>query len=278
MKKPLYDRIQESVQHIRTITDFEPKYGIILGTGLGSLANEIERVATINYSDIPHFPLSTVTSHKGELIFGYLENIPIVAMSGRFHYYEGYSTNEVTFPVRVLKFLGIEQLLISNAAGSMNPHILSGDLVFIKDHINLQPENPLRGVNDERLGPRFPDMLHTYNAKLIEQAMKIANEKGIRAHTGIYVGLQGPNLETPAEYAYMNRIGGDVVGMSTVPEVLVARHMSLPVFVLSVVSNQSYPKEVMREVTLEEVIALVNSVAPKAALIVKELLLFLENN
>ena len=278
MKKPLYDRIQESVQHIRTVTDFEPKYGIILGTGLGSLANEIERVATINYSDIPHFPLSTVTSHKGELIFGYLENIPIVAMSGRFHYYEGYSTKEVTFPVRVLKFLGIEQLLISNAAGSMNPHILGGDLVFIKDHINLQPENPLRGVNDERLGPRFPDMLHTYNAKLIEQAMKIANEKGIRAHTGIYVGLQGPNLETPAEYAYMNRIGGDVVGMSTVPEVLVARHMSLPVFVLSVVSNQSYPKEVMREVTLEEVIALVNSVAPKAALIVKELLLFLGNN
>ena len=133
----------------------------------------------------------------------------------------------------------------------MNPHILGGDLVFIKDHINLQPENPLRGVNDERLGPRFPDMLHTYNAELIEEAMKIANEKGIRAHTGIYVGLQGPNLETPAEYAYMNRIGGDVVGMSTVPEVLVARHMNLPVFVLSVVSNQSYPKEVMREVQVE---------------------------
>lgn len=276
--KSLYDRIQESIEHIRTITDFQPKYGIILGTGLGSLADEIDRVATIKYSDIPHFPLSTVASHKGELIFGHLENIPIVAMSGRFHYYEGYSMKEVTFPVRVLKFLGIEQLLISNAAGSMNPHILGGDLVFIKDHINLQPENPLRGVNDERLGPRFPDMLHTYNAKLIEQAMKIATEKGIRAHTGIYVGLQGPNLETPAEYAYMNRIGGDVVGMSTVPEVLVARHMNLPVFVLSVVSNQSYPKEVMREVTLEEVIALVNSVAPKAALIVKELLLFLNAN
>ena len=275
--KPLYDRIQESIEHIRTITDFQPKYGIILGTGLGSLADEIDRITTIKYSDIPHFPVSTVASHKGELIFGHLENIPIVAMSGRFHYYEGYSTKEVTFPVRVLKFIGIEQLIISNAAGSMNPHILGGDLVFIKDHINLQPENPLRGVNDERLGPRFPDMLHTYNAKLNEQAMKVAKEKGIRAHTGIYVGLQGPNLETPAEYAYMNRIGGDVVGMSTVPEVLVARHMSLPVFVLSVVSNQSYPKEVMREVTLEEVIALVNSVAPKAALIVKELLLFLNS-
>jgi purine-nucleoside phosphorylase len=272
----LYDKIQESLAFLRMTTDFQPKYGLILGTGLGSLADEIVRVSTIKYEDIPHFPISTVVSHQGELIFGYLEKIPIVAMSGRFHYYEGYSMQEVTFPVRVLKFLGIEQLFISNAAGSMNPHILGGDLVFIKDHINLQPENPLRGVNDERIGPRFPDMLHTYNAKLNDQAMKIANEKGIRAHTGIYVGLQGPNLETPAEYAFMNRIGGDVVGMSTVPEVLVARHMSLPVFVLSVVSNQSYPKEVMREVTVEEIIALVNAVAPKAAWIVKELLLFCE--
>ena len=208
-------------------------------------------VKTIKYAEIIHFPVSTVESHQGELIFGYLEDIPIVAMAGRFHYYEGYSMKEVTFPVRVLKFLGIQHLFVSNAAGSMNPHIRGGDLVFISDHINLQPENPLRGINDERLGPRFPDMMKVYNQTLNERALIFAANNSIRAHIGIYVGLQGPNLETPAEYAFMNRIGGDIVGMSTVPEVIVAKHMDLPVFAMSVVSNQSYPKEMMKEVTLE---------------------------
>lgn len=272
--KALYDKIQETVTYIRSVTDFQPKYGIILGTGLSGLADEIEVVKTIKYSEIIHFPVSTVESHKGELIFGNLSGIPIVAMAGRFHYYEGYSMKEVTFPVRVLKFLGIEHLFISNAAGSMNPHIRGGDIVLIRDHINLQPENPLRGINDERLGPRFPDMMKVYNLELNERALAFAAENNIRAHTGIYVGLQGPNLETPAEYAYMNRIGGDVVGMSTVPEVIVAKHMSLPVFTMSVVSNQSYPKEMMKEVTLEEVIALVNQVAPKAAAIMKDVIVF----
>lgn len=272
--KALYDKIQETVVFLRSVTDFQPKYGIILGTGLGVLADEIEVVKTIKYSKIIHFPVSTVESHKGELIFGTLQGIPIVAMSGRFHYYEGYSMKEVTFPIRVMKFLGIEHLFVSNAAGSMNPHIRGGDLVFIKDHINLQPENPLRGVNDERLGPRFPDMMNVYNQKLNEYALAFTSKNGIRAHTGIYVGLQGPNLETPAEYAFMHRIGGDVVGMSTIPEVIVAKHMDLPVFAMSVVSNQSYPKEMMQEVTLEEVIEIVNKVAPKAALIMKEVIAF----
>lgn len=179
---------------------------------------------------------------------------------------------QVTFPVRVLKFLGIKQLFISNAAGSTSPHIFGGDLVFIKDHVNLHAENPLRGENDERLGPRFPDMLKTYNKTLNTIALQIAEKHGIRAHEGVYVGLQGPNLETPAEYVFLHRIGGDVVGMSTIPEVLVARHSGLPVFVASVVSNQSYPPEIIREVSLEDVIAVVEKAEPKLTLIIKELL------
>ncbi len=268
----LYDQIQEAIQFIRTKTAFQPKYGIILGTGLGSLVDDIKIENTIDYKDIPHFPVSTVQSHKGQLVFGILDGIPIVAMAGRFHYYEGYSMKQVTFPVRVLKFLGIEHIFISNASGSTSQHIQAGDIVFINDHINLQPENPLRGTNDERLGPRFPDMLNTYNKSLNKKAMEIAQQNGIRTHEGVYVGLQGPNLETPAEYAFLHRIGGDVVGMSTIPEVLVAKHSGLSIFVVSVVSNQAYPPTVIKETTLEEVIEVVNGVAPKVQLIVKELL------
>ena len=168
-----------------------------------------------------------------------LSGKPVVAMAGRFHYYEGYSMKEVTFPVRVMKFLGIRQLIVSNVSGSTSQHILAGDLVFIKDHINLQPENPLRGANDERLGPRFPDMMKVYDRELNQQALRYAEEQGIRAHEGVYVCLPGPNLETPAEYNFLHRIGGDLVGMSTVPEVIVARHMDIPVFAISVVSNLS---------------------------------------
>ena len=273
----LYDQIQEAIQYIRTITDFQPKYGIILGTGLGNLTDEIKTIAEIPYGKIPHFAVSTVKSHKGKLIFGILGGVPIVAMAGRFHYYEGYSMQQVTFPVRVLKFLKIKQLIISNISGSTNQHIKAGDIVFVNDHINLQPENPLRGQNDERLGPRFPDMLHTYNKDLIAKALAIANEQGIRAHEGVYVALQGPNLETPAEYRFLHRIGGDVVGMSTVPEVLVARHSGLPVFVLSVVSNQSYPTEIMQVVQLDVLLALVATVEPKMRLIVMALLKHLES-
>ena len=268
----LYDQIQESIQYIRKHTNFQPTTGIILGTGLGSLVEKMEVACRLNYTDIPHFPSSTVQSHKGQLVFGYLSGKPIVAMAGRFHYYEGYSMQQVTFPVRVLKFLGIEQLFISNAAGGTSAHIETGDLVIIKDHINLQPENPLRGINDERLGPRFPDMLHTYDSTLRTRTLAIAKAHQIRVHEGVYVGLQGPNLETPAEYRYLNLIGGDVVGMSTVPEVLVARHMNLPVLVVSVVSNKCFPTETLTATTIAEVIAAVEAVAPKLQLLIQELL------
>lgn len=271
----LYNQIQEAVQFLKAQVDFQPQYGIILGTGLGQLANDIELVAAIEYKDIPHFPVSTVKSHKGQLVFGYLSGIPIVAMVGRFHYYEGYSMKAVTFPVRVLKFLGIRLLLISNAAGGTNPNYEAGDIVFVRDHINMQPENPLRGENDERLGVRFPDMLSTYDRSLNGKAIELAQQHSIRVHEGVYFGLQGPNLETPAEYKYIHTVGGDLVGMSTIPEVLVARHMGLAVFVLSVVTNKCYPLDAIRETSLDDVIATAKSAEPKMTLIVKELLTYL---
>jgi len=193
-------------------------------------------------------------------------------MAGRFHYYEGYSMQQVTFPVRVLKFLGIERLFISNISGSTSPHIFAGDLVFIRDHVNLQPENPLRGMNDERLGPRFPEMLDTYDRTLNKKALEIAATNGFRAHEGVYVALQGPNLETPAEYEFLNRIGGDVVGMSTVPEVIVAKHMGLSIMVISVVSNKCYPTENIESSTIPEMIAVANKGGKKLGLIIKALM------
>ncbi len=268
----LFDKIQEALAFIRKRTDFKPDFGIILGTGLGDLADEIEVVSAIDYSEIPHFPVSTVESHAGKLVFGHLDGIPVVAMAGRFHYYEGYSMEEVTFPVRVLKFLGIKRIIISNVSGGTNPDFTAGDIVFLKDHIYLQPENPLRGANDDRLGPRFPDMLNIYDRKLNAKALEIAKTKGIRAFEGVYLCLQGPNLETPAEYVYIHRLGADMVGMSTIPEVIVAHHMALPVFVISVISNQSYPPEVIKEVSVEAVIAMAREVEPKMSYIVKEVM------
>jgi purine-nucleoside phosphorylase len=268
----LYEQIQEATKFIRRHTTLNPKAGITLGTGLSGLAEDIEREAVIDYQDIPHFPVSTVQSHQGKLIFGKLAGVPVVAMAGRFHYYEGYSMQQVTFPVRVMKSLGIERLIISNAAGSTNSAIEAGDLVFIEGHINLQPENPLRGTNDERLGVRFPDLLHTYDREMLDQASTIAKNYGICAHRGVYVGLQGPNLETPAEYNFLHKIGGDVVGMSTVPEVLVAKHAGMKIFVVSVVSNKCYPIEEIRETTVEDVIAVVQGSEPKVSLLVKELI------
>lgn len=268
----LYDQIQEALQYIRSLTDFEPQFGIVLGTGLGGLVDEIEATISIPYGAIPHFPVSTVQSHAGQLIFGHLEGIPVVAMAGRFHYYEGYNMQEVTFPIRVLKMLNIQHLFISNAAGSVNQHIFAGDLVFIKDHINLHAENPLRGANDERLGPRFPDMLKTYDRALNAQALAIAEANHIRAHEGVYLGLQGPNLETPAEYNFAHIIGADLIGMSTIPEVLVARHMGLAVFVASVATNKCYPTSEIKETTVDDVIAVAKAAEPKLTLVVKELL------
>ncbi len=268
----LFDQIEQAVSFIKSKTDFEPQFGIVLGTGLGGLADEIDSVLELDYKDIPNFPESTVQSHKGKLIFGKLAGISVVAMAGRFHYYEGYSMKQVTFPIRVLKFLGIERIVISNVSGSTNAMYEAGDIVFVRDHINLQPENPLRGVNDERLGPRFPDMLSTYDRKINAIGLSIAKAHGIRAHEGVYLALQGPNLETPAEYGFINKVGADLVGMSTVPEVIVARHMGLPVIVISVVSNKCFPIESITETTVEEVIAMAQEVEPKMRLIVKKLL------
>ena len=268
----LYDKIQEAARYILGRSSHKADVGIILGTGLGRLAEDIEADEVIDYQDIPHFPAATVQGHAGKLILGKIAGANVVAMAGRFHYYEGYTMQQVTFPVRVLRALRAGRLIISNAAGSTNPAFEAGDLVFIKDHINLQPDNPLRGPNDERLGLRFPDLLHTYDADMLERAVAIASEQGIRAHRGTYVALQGPNLETPAEYEFLHRIGADVVGMSTVPEVLVAKHAGMRVFVVSVVSNKSYPIEAIRETTIETVIETVRAAEPNVALVVKKLL------
>ena len=267
-----YEQIIEAADFIRTKIPIQPEQGIILGTGLGNLSDEVTDKVIIPYGEIPHFPTSTVQSHKGQLVVGYLDGTPVVTMAGRLHYYEGYSMQEVVFPVRVLHFLGIKRLFISNVAGSVNPEYEVGDIIVIKDHINLQPDSPLRGSNDERLGPRFPDLLTTYDKNLCALAMDFANQNGISAHLGVYAALQGPNLETPAEYVYLNRIGADVVGMSTVPEVIAAKHMGLKVFVVSVVSNKCFPVEMIRETSVEDVIKVGNEVEPKLTMLIKDLL------
>lgn len=269
---PLFDQIQAAVAYIRSRTNFQPRTGIVLGTGLGNLTDDIQVTASIDYEEIPHFARSTVESHKSKLIFGHLGNHPVVVMAGRFHYYEGWTMQQVTFPIRVLKFLGIERLVITNVSGGVNPHLLAGDLVVVRDHINLLPEHPLRGDNDERLGPRFPDMLYTYDADLRQRAMEIAKAKGIRAMEGVYSALQGPNLETPAEYTMLNRLGSDCTGMSSIPEVLVARHMNVPVLMISLVSNVSFPVSSIRVTTVEEVIATARAAEPKMRLLIRELL------
>ncbi len=263
MSAKLFDQIQEAAAFIKGKTALQPKVGIILGTGLSNLADHIETAVEISYADIPHFPVSTVQSHKGKLVFGHLQGMPVVAMAGRFHYYEGYTAQQITFPVRVMAAMGIQRLVISNAAGSVNPNIEAGDIVFVRDHINLHPENPLRGENDERLGPRFPDMLNAYDRSLNAKGLTVAKQLGIRAHEGVYLSLQGPNLETPAEYKFANIVGADMVGMSTVPEVLVARHANIPVLVLSVATNKCYPIEELTETTVDEVIAVAQGAEPK---------------
>lgn len=271
----LFDQIQEAIAFIRRKTNFQAQTAIVLGTGLGNLTDDIQVVAEIAYPDIPHFAQSTVQSHKGRLIFGYLGAHPVVVMAGRFHWYEGWSMEQVTFPIRVLKFLGVQQLFITNVSGGVNPHLRAGDLVVVKDHINLLPDNPLRGPNDERLGPRFPDMLHTYDEILREKALKIAQEHQIRAIEGVYSALPGPNLETPAEYTMLRTLGSDCTGMSSIPEVLVARHMSLPVLMISLVSNVAYPRSAIRETTVEDVIATAETAEPKLRLLIREMLAYL---
>ncbi len=272
---PLYEQIQEAATFIRSRTDFKVKTGIVLGTGLGNLTDDLSIEAEINYQDIPHFAQSTVESHKGKLIFGHLVTHPVVIMSGRFHWYEGWTMEQVTFPIRVLKALGIERIIITNVSGGVSPHFMAGDLVIVRDHINLLPENPLRGPNDERLGPRFPDMLHTYDEDLRRRALAIAKTQGIRAFEGVYSAMSGPNLETPAEYTMLRSLGSDCTGMSSIPEVLVARHSGLSVMMISLVSNVSYPRSAIRVTTLEDVISTAQAAEPKMRLLIRELLAYL---
>ncbi len=267
-----YEQAQEAAQYISRQWAHQPLAGIILGTGLGVLADAVEVEATIPYADIPHFPVSTAPSHKGRLLCGRLGGVPVLVMQGRFHYYEGYSLAEVTFPVRVMKLLGASILVASNACGSVHPEHEIGDIVVLRDHINLLPDNPLRGPNDERFGPRFPDMSEPYDRTLIEKAVAAAKKQGVRVHTGVYAVVSGPNLETPAEYVYLHRIGADLVGMSTVPEVIVARHMGMRTLALSVVTDRGYPPEVIREVTVEDVIEAASSAGKAMAGVVQEVL------
>jgi purine-nucleoside phosphorylase len=249
----MYDRIQSTVKFLRDKTNgFTPETGIILGTGLGGLVNEIQHEFVIPYNTIPDFPVSTVEGHSGKLIFGKLGGKNVVAMQGRFHFYEGYDLQEVTFPVRVMKFLGITRLFLSNASGGVNPDFEIGDLMLITDHINLFPGNPLIGQNDKRFGPRFPDMSEAYDKELIALAKKIAASQGVKTVEGVYAGLSGPTFETPAEYKYVRVLGADTVGMSTVPEVIVARHMGIPCFAISVITDLGVPGKIV-EVTHEEV-------------------------
>ena len=264
-------KLEETINYIQSKTKFIPDFGIILGTGLGGLVKEIEIIVEISYKDIPNFPVSTVESHSGKLIFGMIGGKNVVAMQGRFHYYEGYTLEEVTFPVRVMKMLGIKRLFVSNASGGVNPHFEVGEIMIINDHINLLPGNPLIGKNYPELGPRFPDMSCAYDPEMIEKAQAIAKSHKIKVSVGVYLALTGPTLETPAEYKYVRVIGADAVGMSTVPEVIVARHMNIPVFAISIITDLGVPGKI-KEVSLEDVIAVASEKEPKMSLIMKELI------
>jgi purine-nucleoside phosphorylase len=251
---------------------FSPEFGIILGTGLGGLVREIITEFEIPYTDIPHFPQSTVKGHGGKLIFGSIGNRKVMAMQGRFHFYEGYSMKQITFPVRVMKALGVKTLIVSNASGGMNPEFEVGEIMIIKDHINLFPDNPLIGKNDENLGPRFLDMSEAYSKRLRSLAHNIAHELKIRIKEGVYAGLTGPCFETPAEYRYLWRIGADAVGMSTVPEVIVARHGGMEVFGISIITDLGIEGKVFN-VSHEEVLEVAGAKEPLVSKIVKELIL-----
>ena len=264
-------RIKETIDFLKKTGAFNPEVGIILGTGLGGLVNEIEVQETIPYKDIPHFPVSTVDGHRGQLIFGTMNGKKIVAMQGRFHYYEGYSMQELTFPVRVMKYLGIKVLILSNASGGVNPDFEIGDIMVIEDHINLMKDNPLIGKNEEEIGTRFPDMSHSYDRDLIETTFRIARKHNIKLQRGVYAAVSGPTFETPAEYKYIRTIGADAVGMSTVPEVIAARHMGLRCFAISVISDLGVPGKIV-EITHQEVIQAASAVEPKMTRIIKDML------
>ena len=267
----LLEMVNETLSVIRKKTNKNYEIGIILGTGLGGLVNEISIEHEIDYSDLPHFPLSTVESHNGKLIFGKINGKDIVAMQGRFHYYEGYSMQQITYPVRLMKFLGVGTLLVSNACGGMNPIYRRGDVMLMLDHINLLGDNPLIGKNEDELGPRFPDMSEPYNYELIKLAEEVALQNKIKVQKGVYVAVPGPNLETRAEYRFLRAIGADVVGMSTIPENIVANHMGMKVLGISVVTDECFPDS-LKPAKVEEIIATAMAAEPKMTLIMKEVI------
>jgi len=267
----LYDQIQEAVAAIKAKWDGVPKAGIILGTGLGGLVEEIEEEASLEYGEIPNFPTSTATSHRGRLVCGKLEGLPVIAMEGRFHMYEGYPLKQITLPVRVMHALGADLLVVSNACGGMNPYFKKGDLMVIEDHINLMGDNPLIGINDDRLGPRFPDMCEPYNQELVDRALEIARRENIIAHKGVFVAVAGPNLETRAEYRFLRTIGADAVGMSTVPEVIVAVHCGMRVVGFSIVTDLCFP-DALQPADVTEIIAVAKAAEPKLRILVRNVL------
>ena len=267
----MLEKIKETKEFLLFKTSIKPKIGIVLGTGLGGLVNEIEIEQRIPYEEIPNFPVSTVESHSGELIFGKIGSKKVIAMRGRFHYYEGYSLQQCTFPIRVFKLLGVEKLLISNASGGVNPDFEIGEIMIINDHINFFPGNPLIGQNLDELGPRFPDMSDAYDKEMIEKAVEVADELGIKVSQGVYLGLTGPTLETPAEYKMVRVLGADAVGMSTVPEVIVARHMEMKVFGVSIVTDLGVPGKI-KKVSVQDVIEVASRQEPLMTQIMKELI------
>lgn len=268
----MWDQVQETVSYIKNKTNFIPEYGVILGSGLGSFTEDLQIEYTLPYDAIPNFPVSTVQGHKGALVFGTIGDKQVVAMQGRFHFYEGYSMKEVTFPVRVLKYLGITKLIVSNASGGVNPKYKVGSIVLIKDHINMAPEHPLRGKNDERFGPRFVNMSEPYSKNMIAKAKSIALDLNIEVHDGIYLGLQGPTFETLAEYRMVKILGADCVGMSTVPEVIVARHMALETFGISVITDMG-DEESITTISHDEVLDAANKAEPNVRRLIRELIL-----
>jgi len=263
----LYDKIQDATAAIKKVWSRTPHAGIILGTGLGPLVQRIEVEATLEYSDIPHFPRSTATSHRGRLVCGMLCGLPVMAMEGRFHMYEGYELKQITLPVRVMNAMGAGLLVVSNACGGMNPFYKSGDIMLIDDHINLLGGNPLIGINDDRLGPRFPDMCHPYDQSLIDAALKTARKHDIVAHKGVFVAVSGPNLETRAEYRFLRAIGADVVGMSTVPEVIVAVHAGMRCVGFSVITDMCLP-DALEPADVQKIIAIANDAEPRLTTLV----------
>lgn len=269
----LHGHIEDACNFIREQWKQEPHAGVILGTGLGPLVDQIEVEASIDYESIPHFPKSTATSHRGRLVCGNLNGLPVMAMEGRFHMYEGYPLKQITLPVRVMKALGAKLLIVSNAAGGMNPNYANGDIVVIEDHINLMGDNPLIGINDDRLGPRFPDMSAPYDAGLIDESLGIARRNDFVAHKGVFVAVAGPNLETRAEYRFLRAIGADVVGMSTVPEVIVAVHCGLRTVGFSVITDMCLP-DALEEADVAKIIATANAAEPKLRAMVTGILEF----